>query len=335
MNDVSNLPEVRKPGSAPMIAGGDVAAIIPRNLDEAWRLAVTFVEAGMVPNSYEGKTSKETCAKLMIGIMKAMEVGYAPVTGLSNICVINNRPCLWGDGAMGLVQDSGKVEWAREWFTGDEASDEWTAHCSIKRRGQEEPYEREFSMRDAKRAGLTNKGPWRSYPQRMLKMRARAWALRDGFADVLSGLSIAEEVQDMPAPPEPTKLDFLKDDGDDGTDAPLSLASSPAADTPNGDGPNLGGEAAPSAAGDPETVEDIVEGLPLGYGLIRPDGTEEMCDDAGAWVTRYEYFAGTGMAAGTAKEFMRSNAMTSGEIARNHETLQDRIVAAQKAIRAG
>jgi hypothetical protein len=30
----------------------------------------------------------------------------------------------------------------------------------------------------------------------MLKMRARAFALRDGFADVLKGLSIKEEVED-------------------------------------------------------------------------------------------------------------------------------------------
>src|SRR5262249_49394 len=34
------------------------------------------------------------------------------------------------------------------------------------------------------------------YPRRMLMMRARSWALRDGFADVLRGLSIREEVED-------------------------------------------------------------------------------------------------------------------------------------------
>jgi hypothetical protein len=334
MNDASTLPEVRKPGAAPMVAGGDVEAIIPRNLDEAWRLAVTFVEAGMVPSSYEGKTTKETCAKLMIGIMKAMEVGYAPVTGLSNICVINNRPCLWGDGAMGLVQDSGKVEWAKEWFTGEESGDDWTAHCSIKRRGQEEPYEREFSMRDAKRAGLTNKGPWRSYPQRMLKMRARAWALRDGFADVLAGLSIVEEAQDMPAPPEPTKIDFLQDDGDAGTDAPLSTTSSPAAGTPNGDGPDLGRDTAPPAAGEPETVGDILDQLPLGFGLVLPDGTEKMCSDAGAWVAEYERIAKDGLPGGTALKFMRANAHMAGEIARDFEALSDRIIDAQANLRA-
>src|SRR3546814_7442417 len=32
----------------------------------------------------------------------------------------------------------------------------------------------------------------------MRQMRARAWAMRDGFADVLKGIGIAEEVRDFP-----------------------------------------------------------------------------------------------------------------------------------------
>ena len=58
---------------------------------------------------------------------------------------------------------------------------------------------------DAKRAGLLGKkGPWTEYPQRMLQMRARSWALRDGFADVLKGLSVREEAQDIPETIEPS-----------------------------------------------------------------------------------------------------------------------------------
>jgi len=35
-----------------------------------------------------------------------------------------------------------------------------------------------------------------AYPLRMLQMRARAYALRDAFADVMKGISVAEEMQD-------------------------------------------------------------------------------------------------------------------------------------------
>jgi len=39
--------------------------------------------------------------------------------------------------------------------------------------------------------------PWIEHPDRMLKIRARAFPLRDGFADALAGLAIREEVEDM------------------------------------------------------------------------------------------------------------------------------------------
>ena len=54
-------------------------------------------------------------------------------------------------------------------------------------------------MADAKTAGLIGKqGPWTQYPKRMRQMRARAFALRDVFPDVLRGMPVAEELQDMP-----------------------------------------------------------------------------------------------------------------------------------------
>ncbi len=45
-----------------------------------------------------------------------------------------------------------------------------------------------------KRAGLSGKqGPWTQYPKRMMKLRARSYALRDVFPDVLKGMAIAQE----------------------------------------------------------------------------------------------------------------------------------------------
>lgn len=79
-----------------------------------------------------------------------------------------------------------------------EADDGGTAVCRVKRRGESEEV-RTFSMDDAKVAGLLGKsGPWTQYPKRMRQMRARAFALRDVFPDVLRGMPIAEEVMDIP-----------------------------------------------------------------------------------------------------------------------------------------
>src|SRR4029077_11215170 len=72
------------------------------------------------------------------------------------------------------------------------------AICTMRRRRRPTTITNRFSMAMAEQARLTQKeGPWQSCPQRMLKMRARSWTIRDGFADVLRGLHIREEVDDF------------------------------------------------------------------------------------------------------------------------------------------
>lgn len=204
-----------------LVAGHPVTGIIPTTIEDVWRIADAIFIAGMVPASYDSKSMdqqqavRETKAKLAIGIMKGLEVGMGPVTALSTIAVINNRPCIWGDGAVALCQRSNAVEWVKQEYAGAEDTDAWTATFIIKRRNQDEPYVGTFSVKQAKRAGLwqnPKRQPWINYPGRMLMARARAYALREGFADCLSGLSIAEEIQDLPEGPKPVAdTNFLDD----------------------------------------------------------------------------------------------------------------------------
>jgi hypothetical protein len=209
MNEIAKRPD-RKPE---LVAGGQVMAIIPRTIDEVWRLSEIIVGAGLAPDSYRGADNKDTAKKVVVGIMKGAEVGLPPITALSSIAVINGRPSIWGDGAKALIENSGKVEDFKETLTGEILADDWTAVCEIKRKGQETPIVRQFSWADAKRANLIGKGPWKQYPQRMLQMRARSWAIRDGFSDCLSGLAIVEEARDMPPMKDVTPdTSFLDDE---------------------------------------------------------------------------------------------------------------------------
>jgi hypothetical protein len=69
----------------------------------------------------------------------------------------------------------------------------------VKRKGDAEELVSTFGLDDAKRAGLLGKqGPWQTSTKRMLKLRARGFALRDKFADVLAGLVSVEEALDLP-----------------------------------------------------------------------------------------------------------------------------------------
>lgn len=188
-------------------AGGSVKAIVPQDFDGAWRIALAVTNAGMAPKGLESPE------KAMVAIMHGLEVGMTPMAALQSIAVVNGRPTIWGDGAIGLVRGSGKCEWIKERMDGE--GDNMVAICEVKRKAEADPIRGTFSVSDAKKAGLWGKtGPWTQYPKRMLSMRARAFALRDGFADVLRGLGIAEEVEDYqpirdvtppkpPAPPVP------------------------------------------------------------------------------------------------------------------------------------
>jgi hypothetical protein len=197
MNQVIELP----PKTGAISSGGSIRGIIPQNLDDVYRLAGMVTAAGMAPASFK---TKEAVA---VALMHGLEVGLPPMMALQSIAVINNRPTLWGDGAMALVRATGQLEEFDEWIDG--AGENMIAYCKIKRRN-EKPVTHSFSVEDAKKAGLWAKaGPWTTYPRRMIAMRPRSWCLRDVFADALKGLRIAEEVmdtdmKDVTPPPAPT-----------------------------------------------------------------------------------------------------------------------------------
>ena len=155
-----------------------------------------FEFARMVVGTDFAPKAFNTPEKVLVAIQYGAEVGLNPLQALQSIAVINGRPSLFGDAMLGLVKAHPSYVSIQERYVGSD--DDMRAECTITRRG-EAPVVREFSVRDAKRAGLWNKqGPWLSYPQRMLLFRARGFALRDSFPDVLKGLILYEEALDSP-----------------------------------------------------------------------------------------------------------------------------------------
>lgn len=159
----------------------------PRNLEEAFQFANMLADSSIVPKDFIGKPGN-----ILVAMQWGMELGLKPLQAMQNIAVINGRPSLWGDAVLALVLASPLCEYIEEW------EENGTAFCKVKRRGKPEDIQR-FGDEEAKKAGLIGKqGPWSQYPQRMKKMRARSFAVRDNFADVLKGIQIAEEVGDYP-----------------------------------------------------------------------------------------------------------------------------------------
>lgn len=159
----------------------------PQNFEQALTFSNYLADSDMVPKDFKGKPGN-----CLIAMQWGAELGLKPLQSLQNLAVINGRPALWGDAVIALVLSSPVCEYVTE------DDDGHTATCRVKRKGAPEQV-RSFSMDDARKAGLAGKqGPWTQYPKRMRQMRARAFALRDVFPDVLRGMPIAEELQDIP-----------------------------------------------------------------------------------------------------------------------------------------
>ena len=160
-------------------------AYSPRTYGELMDFATRISQTSFVPTGMQGKPND-----VFVAMQLGSEVGLPLMQSLQNIAVINGRPCIWGDAMIALVRNSPLCEYINE------TVENGVATCKVKRKGEPE-YVSTFSEIQAKQAGLWGKaGPWKLYPERMLKMRARGFALRDVFADVLRGLQSAEEQQD-------------------------------------------------------------------------------------------------------------------------------------------
>jgi hypothetical protein len=161
-------------------------------MEDAFRFAKMVSASEFAPKDFRGKP--ESC---LLAVQHGSEVGLGPMQSLQSIAVINGRPSVWGDAALALVMGSVVCEYVRETVDGD--GDAMVATCEAKRRGYPKATVVRFTVADAKKAGLWGKsGPWTQYPRRMLQLRARGFALRDAFPDVLKGLVTAEEAQDYP-----------------------------------------------------------------------------------------------------------------------------------------
>lgn len=150
-------------------------------------LSTDLAGSNLVPSALRGKP-----ADVALIILTGREVGLPPIMALSHIHVIDAKPTLSAETMRALVIRAGHrfdivdsssercvVEVARAERPGHSARFTWT-------------------LEDAKRAELLNKGNWKKYPQAQLLARATSAACRAFFPDVLMGASYTPEELEQP-----------------------------------------------------------------------------------------------------------------------------------------
>lgn len=166
------------------LAADERGLLVGGSLEEQYRLAKYYSQSGLMP------AGLKTPEQILVALQLCRELGLPPMSSIGKICVINGTPSLFGDLPLALVMKSKLLESIKE-ETVMNGTELIAAVCTVKRVGMD-AITREFTVADARTAGIWGKRVWAVYPKRMIQMRARSWALKDAFPDVLGGVSIAE-----------------------------------------------------------------------------------------------------------------------------------------------
>ena len=165
-------------------------AVRPQQLNgDIWQ-TITAVAPVMKDSRLFGMATE---AQAMAVMAKGYELGLTLTASFEFIQVIENKPTLSPRGALALVMQSGLLENLKIEDLKDSAGVPTACRVTMKRRGGFE-YTAEFTMEDAKRAGLVKpNGAWDKYPSNMLRWRAVGYAIDVVFSDAVGGMKRADE----------------------------------------------------------------------------------------------------------------------------------------------
>ena len=202
----------------------DSPAAFEQRLGQFWRLAEGLVKSGLAP---KGMNRPE---QAMIAMQTGHELGLAPMTAVRSFAVVNGKPTLMGEPALGLLRVRKALKDGTDLTTeyGGEG-DDYGCTAQLWGNGQHEPFRYRFTVAMAKQANLWGRtGPWTDYPDRMLMWRAVGFLLKDHFSHILLGVPLEAEVLDIPrveALRRPRRLLELAEPVEGGVDPILQLAA--------------------------------------------------------------------------------------------------------------
>ena len=143
------------------------------SLAEVFRLADRLAEAkGFIPTHLLGNPNGIAAA-----ILTGIELGLGPMEAMRSIHIVEGKPTLAADLMLARAIRAGvKPTWLQ--------SDARLASLKLERPGFA-PYTSNFSIDDAKNAGLAGRGNWTKYAPAMLRARAVSAGMRAFCPDVL------------------------------------------------------------------------------------------------------------------------------------------------------
>lgn len=183
--------------------GAIALAQVPANIREARVHATMLLKSTFLPNDL-----RSNVANLYMVIMRGAELGLSPSHAVESIIPIHGNLGMKAEAMLAVCESTGQLIEFEETGSFDGPKENWSATARAVRKkpdGTVRKGEETFTMDDARTAGLVTRsgdkgrgaGAWVAWPKRMLKQRARAFLLRDMFADILKGMISADEAEEI------------------------------------------------------------------------------------------------------------------------------------------
>ena len=156
--------------------------LVQHNISDLTQMAEAVAQSGL----FGMKSWQQALALMLV----AQAEGQHPATITQDYDIIQGKACRKTHSVMARFQQmGGRVEWHQLDESVADATFSHQAAGSLRMK---------WTIDQAKRAGLTGKDNWKSYPRAMLRARVIAEGIRAVYPAAIGGMLIAEEAQDAP-----------------------------------------------------------------------------------------------------------------------------------------
>lgn len=165
----------------------------PQNYDQLWAAAQTLARSDLVPTAYRGKPHN-----IMLVGMRGSEMGIGLTVAMAEMHVIDGKVGMSSDLLTARVRVSGKCKRFKLVRVNDRE-----AVYEGERSDTGEVQQMDYTLEEARVAGLLGKANWKGNPKAMLMARASARLARELWPDVCVGLYVREELEQIQAESAP------------------------------------------------------------------------------------------------------------------------------------
>lgn len=171
---------------APLETASQTNQPIP-NLKEMLNYADTLIKSNLLPSHIKNANQG------VLLMLQGRELGLQPIQAINNIYVVNGKTSISSNMMASLISRSDKYRFKLLEWTDEVCKMEF---FEIVNGNRESMGIVDFTIAEAKKAGLTNNPTWTKYTKDMLKARCLSRGARLFCADVIQGMYETDEIKD-------------------------------------------------------------------------------------------------------------------------------------------